>query len=230
MKRRRTAQAPWQLDVESSVRDQLYGERAELEVTPIRDGTLARVGGRYRLLEPLGTGRTAEVFRARDERLRRDVAVKVIAEALAHDPAAVRRFQREAELCARLAHRNVAAVFDAGSRPREYIVMELVSGPDLATPSVGALLQLCDALEHAHGRGVVHGDVMPRNVLVGRDGTAKLIDFGHATEGFETDADVEALAVIASRLLPVDAGRPASLAELRRRLPASHDAARLRAA
>jgi serine/threonine protein kinase len=90
------------LDVESTVRDQLYGPRAE-------------------------------VYRARDERLQRDVAVKIIAGGLAHDSAAVRRFRHEAELCARLAHRNVAAVLDAGSRPREYIVMELVDGGDVAT-------------------------------------------------------------------------------------------------
>ena len=217
------------------MRDQLYGERAELGVTPIRDATPARVGGRYRLLGPLGAGRTAEVYRARDERLLREVAVKVIAEPLAHDAAAVRRFQREAELCARLAHRNVAAVLDAGSRPREYIVMELVIGPDLASPpvpsAVDVLLQVCDALEHAHGRGVVHGDVVLRNVLVGRDGTAKLIDFGHAEEGFEVGSDLEALGVIASRLMPMVAAGPASLVELRERLLESHDgAAPLRAA
>ena len=156
--RRRTASAPWEEDVESTVRDQLYGPRAEVTATPIRRDTLARVGARYRLLEPLGSGRTAEVFRARDERLQREVAVKLILEELAHDSASVRRFRREAELCARLAHRNVAAVLDAGSRPREYIVMELVDGSAVATvpteSAAGAILQICDALEHAHGRGV----------------------------------------------------------------------------
>ena len=69
--RRRTASAPWEEDVESTVRDQLYGPRAEVTAMPIRRDTLARVGARYRLLEPLGSGRTAEVFRARDERLQR---------------------------------------------------------------------------------------------------------------------------------------------------------------
>ena len=160
------------------------------------------------------------MYRACDERLQRYVAVKLIVEPLAHDSAAVRRFRREAELSARLAHRHVAAVLDAGSRPREYIVMELVDGPDLASvptaSAAEAILQICDALEHAHGRGVIHGDVTPQNILIGpRDGAAKLIDFGQAVEGFDVHSDVEALAGIASRLLSIEAGRPASISELR---------------
>jgi serine/threonine protein kinase len=133
----------------------------------------------------------------------------------------VRRLRREAELAARLAHRNVVAVLDAGSRPREYLVMELVDGPTLATfptVSVDALLQVCDALEHAHGRGVVHGDVGPCNIVIGRrDGTAKLIDFGHAVEGFGIDPDLDALGALASNL-PGDPERPVSIAELRESL------------
>jgi eukaryotic-like serine/threonine-protein kinase len=136
------------------------------------------------------------VYRAQDQRLRRDVAVKVVAEWLAHDPATVRRFRREAELSARLAHRNVAAVLDAGSRPRDYIVMELVDGQDAATllkqdqlltitHAVDVLVQISDALEHAHGRGVIHGDIAPRNILIGRrDGSATLVDFGLAVDRF----------------------------------------------
>ena len=209
--RRRKTPAPRELDVESVVRERLYGERTDVTATPIRGETVTRVGSRYRLLEPLGAGRTAEVYRARDERLQRDVAVKVIAEPLAHDAAAVRLFRREAELWARLAHRNVAAVLDAGSRPREYIVMELVDGPDLgALPTASApavVLQIREALEHAHGRGVIHGDVAPRNILIARrDGTAKLIDLWQAVEGFDGDSDLEALNVIVYGLVEAHDG------------------------
>ena len=225
--RRRREPAPWQVDLESSVREQLYGGRAEISATPLSGDAPTRVGARYRLLDALGAGGTAEVYRARDERLQRYVAVKVIAEGLAHDPASVRRLRREAELGARLAHRNVAAILDAGSRPREYLVMELVDGPTLATlptVSVDVVLQVCDALEHAHSRGVVHGDVGPRNIVVGRrDGTAKLIDFGHAIEGFGIDPDLDALGALASGL-PGDPGRPASIADLRESLLAMRSA------
>jgi serine/threonine-protein kinase len=179
------------------VRGRLYGER-EIKATPIRRGTPTVLGTRYRLLERLGSGGTADVYRACDERLKRDVAVKVIAGWLAEDPATVRRFRREAELCGRLAHPNVAAVLDAGNRPREYIVMELVDGQDAATllkrdrpfttvQAVGVVVQICEALEHVHGRGVVHGDVAPRNILIGeRDGAAMLVDFGLAVDRFGT--------------------------------------------
>jgi eukaryotic-like serine/threonine-protein kinase len=194
MKPRATAPEPWAIDLESTVRDHLYGERRTTRATPVRRGTPTAGGGRYRLLDRLGSGGTSDVYRARDERLRRTVAVKVIAEWLAHDAPAVRSFRREAELCARLAHRNVPAVLDAGSRPREYIVMELVDGQDTATllkegdpfstsDAVDVLVQVCDALEHAHARGVVHGDVAPRNIMIRRsDGAVRLIDFGAAAD------------------------------------------------
>jgi hypothetical protein len=95
---KRRAAAPWPVDLESSVREQLYGGRAEISATPLRGDAPTRVGARYRLLDPLGVGRTADVYRARDERLQRDVA---------------------------------------------------------------AVLEVCDALVHAHGRGVVG----PRNTM-----------------------------------------------------------------
>ena len=196
MKLRATTPAPWEVDVESTVRDHLYGERAEARAAPIRRGMPTVLCGRYRLLERLGSGGAADVYRAHDERLRRDVAVKLIIESLARDSAAVRRFRREAELGARLAHPNIAAVLDAGSRPRDYMVMELVDARDAGTlleqdhaltsrHAVEVVVQICDALEHAHGRGVIHGDVTPRNILVGvRDGAAKLVDFGLAVDRF----------------------------------------------
>ncbi len=152
---------------------------------------------RYRLLERIGAGGTADVYRARDERLKRDVAVKVIVDWLAGDATTLRRFRREAELGVRLSHPNVVAVLDAGSRPREHIVMELVEGVDsqallnsgawLDAPRVVRVLaDVCDALDHAHAHGVVHGDVAPRNILIRRcDGVAKLADFGLAADASE---------------------------------------------
>jgi serine/threonine protein kinase len=151
------------------------------------------VGDRYHLRERVGTGGMATVHRAWDERLERDVAVKLIAERLARDTSSLRRFRREAELWARLGHPNIVAILDAGARPREFIAMELVRGPDVGTllRSRGGRLtpdeaghvvaQACEALTYAHEHGVLHRDVSPRNILVSQhDGTVKLADFGLA--------------------------------------------------
>jgi serine/threonine protein kinase len=151
------------------------------------------IADRYRLLHSVGAGGMATVYRARDERLKRDVAVKVIAEPLARNPSFVRRFRAEADLCARLAHRNVVAVLDAGMEPRDYIVMEFVHGVDAGSllrreeltseRAVGILVQICGALAYVHSQGAVHHDVTPRNILVSRPGgTAKLADFGLASQ------------------------------------------------
>jgi eukaryotic-like serine/threonine-protein kinase len=149
-------------------------------------------GGRYRILDRLGAGGMAIVHRARDERLDRDLAVKVLAQRFRQDMIAVRRFRREAELGARLSHPNVVAVLDAGAEPHPFIVMELVRGLDAGAlvrehgrqPLATALrvsAQVADGLQHAHDRGLIHGDVSPRNVLIREyDGTAKLADFGLA--------------------------------------------------
>jgi serine/threonine protein kinase len=183
-------------ELEQSVRECLYGEQAALAVVPSRgprrdprcadlSGSLA--GGRYRLLERVA----ATVYRARDERLERDVAVKLIAERFVREPRFVRRFRQEAQLCARVAHPNVVAVFDAGVVPRDFIVMELVEGLDAdallkrrgPTPAeaVDVIAQVCEALAHVHDHGVIHQDVAPGNILIRqRDGTAKLADFGLA--------------------------------------------------
>ena len=147
------------------------------------------VGGRYRLRERVGAGGMGAVYRARDERGQRDVAVKLMNARLARDPAHVRRFRAEAELGARLAHPHIVAVLDAGT---DFMVMELIRGPSARAllrrrgrlePSEAVLLlgQICAALQHAHDQGVVHQDVSPGNILVGQGGrTAKLADFGLA--------------------------------------------------
>jgi serine/threonine protein kinase len=188
-------------EVERSVSDRLYGNRAQVTATPISHGAapLGRlVGDRYRLVERLGAGGMATVYRARDEQLERDVAVKVIGERHVRDPLFVRRFRSEAQLGARLAHPNIVAVLDAGTQPRDFIVTELVHGLDAAmllrrrgrlAPGeiVDIVVQVCDALAHAHARDVIHLDVSPGNVLLAEaDGTAKLADFGLASDALAT--------------------------------------------
>jgi serine/threonine-protein kinase len=150
-------------------------------------------GGRYRMIARLGAGAMAMVHRGHDERLDRDVAVKVLAQRFRQDLLAVRRFRREAELGARLSHPNVVAVLDAGAEPHPFIVMELIRGPHAAAlakrqdrqplaAALGVLTQVAAGLQHAHDHGLIHGDVSPRNVLISdHDGTAKLADFGLAS-------------------------------------------------
>jgi eukaryotic-like serine/threonine-protein kinase len=189
-----------ELEVERSVRARLYGERRAVTATRTlcAGGPLGcLVGGRYRLLELVGEGGMATVYRARDEQLKRDVAVKAIRTSRARDPLFVRRLRREAELCARLAHPNIVAILDAGVGPPEFTVMEFVHGLDAGgllrrrgrlTPgqTVHVVAQVCEALTHAHDRDVVHQDVSLRNILIGhRDDTAKLADFGLASDALD---------------------------------------------
>ncbi|MGZ4270690.1 MAG: protein kinase domain-containing protein [Solirubrobacteraceae bacterium] len=155
----------------------------------------AVVLGRYRLQRRLGAGGFGVVWLARDERLQRDVAVKRIA---MHDAATAARAEREARAAARLAHPGIVALYEAGSdEDAVYLVSELVRGATLAELMASGELSdrevleigvsLCDALAHAHGRGVIHRDVKPANVMVcapagdeAAPATAKLTDFGIA--------------------------------------------------
>jgi serine/threonine protein kinase len=149
-------------------------------------------GGRYRLLDWVDSGGMAAVYRARDERLRREVAIKVIAEDRAEHPLSVARFHREAQIGRQCAHPNIVATLDAGEQPRHFIAMEFVKGMDAsslarrrgrlpARQAVRLLSQICQALAYLHAEGVVHCDVSPRNILLrSADGTAKLADFGLA--------------------------------------------------
>jgi serine/threonine-protein kinase len=153
----------------------------------IRKGAVLK--GRYRLDHMLGRGGMASVWRGHDSVLDRPVAVKVLSDTIASDPDFLARFRREATVAAALSHPNLVRVYDygeAGERP--YLVMEMVPGEDLAgmierkTPVDRERLaaQLLAALDHIHRAGIVHRDVKPQNVLVERDGNAKLIDFGIA--------------------------------------------------
>jgi eukaryotic-like serine/threonine-protein kinase len=154
--------------------------------------------GRYRVDEVLGSGGMALVYRARDEELDRPVAIKVLADNLAADDAFRQRFLREARLAARLSHKNVTQVYDSGEADgRPYIVMEYVEGETVAellarrgrlppAEAVQLVLQVCAGLEHAHRAGLVHRDIKPQNLLVSRDGTVKIVDFGIARSSHGT--------------------------------------------
>jgi serine/threonine protein kinase len=146
---------------------------------------------RYRVEQTMGTGAMGTVVLAHDIVLDRRVAVKVLADNLAADESFRQRFLREARLAARLCHPNVVQVFDAGENGRPFLVMEYVDGETVADRisrgsglSDGEVLTLAAdlsaGLAHAHAMGIVHRDVKPHNVLLGRDGVSKLTDFGIA--------------------------------------------------
>ncbi|MGQ0733154.1 MAG: serine/threonine-protein kinase [Acidobacteriota bacterium] len=143
--------------------------------------------GMYEILTPIGAGGMGEVYRARDTRLKRDVAVKVLLGAWADDPDRRERFHREAELLAALNHPNIAAIY--GVEEREEItalILELVDGPTLAERLVRGPIpprdafaiarQIIDALDAAHERGIVHRDLKPANIKVRDDGAVKVLD------------------------------------------------------
>ena len=147
---------------------------------------------RYRIDSQVGIGGMGTVFSALDQRLNRQVAVKVLKEELSADPRFVERFRREARSAAALSHPNLANVFDYGEDSgRYFIVMELVKGRDLARVmrEEGPLEldrarsiaeQIANALGHAHAAGLIHRDVKPQNVIVPDDGSVKVTDFGIA--------------------------------------------------
>jgi eukaryotic-like serine/threonine-protein kinase len=147
--------------------------------------------GSYEVLSAIGAGGMGEVYLARDSKLRRDVAIKVLPEAFARDPARVLRFEREAKLLATLNHPNIAAIYGIeDSNSSLALVMEYVDGTTLADriragpiPLDEALpiaRQIADALEYAHEHGVVHRDLKPANVKVTSDDAVKILDFGLA--------------------------------------------------
>ncbi len=159
---------------------------------------------RYELLDDLGSGGMAHVWRARDRRLNREVAVKVLSEHLASDQSFRDRFAREAMHVASLKHPNIVTVHDYGTERDDtyYIVMELVEGESLqdrltaTSPymdielAVRLSAETLAGLAHAHERGIVHRDIKPANILLTREVTAKLADFGIARAAADTGSSL----------------------------------------
>src|ERR687893_491944 len=151
------------------------------------------VDNRYRLVRPLGSGGMADVYLAHDSILDRDIALKVMSTRYASDDEFVERFKREAQSAAALSHANIVSIFDRGESEdgTYYIAMEYLPGGTLKDRILkrGALppqmaaevaLQIAEALQAAHKRGIIHRDVKPRNILVAESGDVKVTDFGIA--------------------------------------------------
>jgi serine/threonine-protein kinase len=149
------------------------------------------LGDRYLLGEMIGTGGMADVYIAQDQRLSREVAVKILRSDLAKDPAFVARFRKEAKAAAGLNHPGIVAVYDSGEEPAPYIVMELVSGHTLRQlihqgervsldDALSIVEQVLAALEYSHQRNIVHRDIKPANVMITDKGDVKVMDFGIA--------------------------------------------------
>jgi serine/threonine protein kinase len=147
--------------------------------------------GPYEILSAIGAGGMGEVYRARDTKLNRHVAIKVLPDVFANDPERLVRFHREAQVLAALNHPNIAHIHGfEDSDGIHALVMELVDGPTLAeriahgsiplTEALRIAKQIAEALEAAHDQGIIHRDLKPANVSVREDGTVKVLDFGLA--------------------------------------------------
>jgi serine/threonine-protein kinase len=152
---------------------------------------IGRTLDHYELLDVLGRGGMGVVYKARDSRLDRLVAIKVLPPATASDPDRTARFRREAAAASALNHRGIVTIYDIGSdQGADYIAMELVSGRPLSEMIAGAGLtveeavriarQIADALECAHAAGIIHRDLKPANIMIAPSGTVKILDFGLA--------------------------------------------------
>jgi Tol biopolymer transport system component/predicted Ser/Thr protein kinase len=138
--------------------------------------------GSFEILSPLGAGGMGEVYRAKDTKLKRVVALKVLPDSFASDPERMARFQREAEVLASLNHPNIAQIYGVEDRA---LIMELVEGETLKGPlpletALNYAKQIADALEAAHEKGIVHRDLKPANIMITPAGVVKVLDFGLA--------------------------------------------------
>src|SRR6186713_1354205 len=157
--------------------------------------------GSYEVIAPLGAGGMGEVYRARDAKLGRDVAIKVLPDRLSQDPAALARFEREARAVAALSHPNILSIFDFGTESGvTYAVTELLEGSTLrermghgslpVRKAIDFAVHIVRGIAAAHERGIVHRDLKPENIFLTNDGVVKILDFGLAKNaGPESTAD-----------------------------------------
>src|SRR5450432_1515919 len=179
----------------TSANDDTVSARPGAGGESLREPAVTRAGGtiagRYRIIDWLGAGGMGTVFRARDEILGEQVAVKVMKRELAGDAAALERFRREVKLARKVSHKHVARVFDIGDHDGEpFMVMELIDGESLALElrrgpmSIARVVEVatavCAGLGAAHEAGVIHRDLKPENVLIGHGGRIVIGDFGVA--------------------------------------------------
>ena len=165
---------------------------------------IGRTLGHYRIVDKVGEGGMGVVYRAHDERLDRDVAIKVLPEAVAADPDRLRRFEREAKAVATLSHSNILEIFDFDTEEDvTYAVTELLEGVTLRehlhkergplpwrrVQEIGAAV--ANGLGAAHGKGVVHRDIKPSNIFLCTDGRVKILDFGLAATHEVIDGEAE---------------------------------------
>jgi serine/threonine protein kinase/beta-lactam-binding protein with PASTA domain len=157
------------------------------------------LGKRYEVIERVGGGGMAIVYKAHDSLLNRKVAVKILRQQYTNDEDFIRRFRREAQAAASLSHPNVVSIYDVGQEEDVYyIVMEYIEGTTLndkikeqaplqIEEAVNITSQICDALDHAHQNQIIHRDIKPHNILIGKNGRIKVTDFGIARATASTD-------------------------------------------
>src|SRR5271169_5216021 len=149
--------------------------------------------GPYEILAPIGAGGMGEVYRARDARLGREVALKILPVAFASDPDRVRRFEQEGRAAAALNHPNIVVIYDAGSQDGVfYVATELLEGETLRERLAGHTLPVRKAIDYAvqtarglaaaHAKGITHRDLKPENLFLTKDGVVKILDFGLAKQ------------------------------------------------
>ncbi|NOT47894.1 MAG: serine/threonine protein kinase, partial [Acidobacteria bacterium] len=179
-------------EVESTIRKLLESQKTDI----LSNDYEKAIPVHYRLVELLGRGGMAEVFRAKDARLDRSVAIKFLNSEFRKDPERMRRFNQEARAVSALNHPNIIVIHDVGENEGiQFIVTEFVDGETLTArinrgsmtlnESVEIAIQIASALAASHKAGIVHRDIKPDNVMIRRDGVVKVLDFGLAKESID---------------------------------------------